>query len=1003
MKKKLIISFLGFVGLFIVAAAALPLIFKDDIKKAIDEQIKANVNAEVYFDSDGFSLSLFKSFPDLAVTLEDFGVVGREVFEGDTLLDVKAFNITIDLWKLIDGIEVKEIAIDGANINVKVLADGSANYDITYPDTTAEAQAEEPPPAAEESSSDFKIAIKSWKISNTNLVYDDKSLKFFTRIDNLNHSGSGDFSLKQSGLSTRTRIDAIRLDFDGVRYLNRNTFKADLNMDLDLENDKYTFKKNKVVLNDLVLSFDGFIALLKQGYEMDLSFNAPETEFKHVLSLVPAIFMEGFETLKTRGNFELAGQIKGIYDDVKEMIPSVSLNLAVSDGFFQYPDLPTPVEHIALQTNLTLPEATIDDALAQMTLNIPKFHIDFGNNPVHAKALIKGFPNTYIKANASANLNLASLTKIFPIDSLELRGILKIKALADGTYDSLKHTIPKLDISIAFEEGYVKYESYPIPIENINALATVKNTNAKLNDTRIDLSNLNAVIDGENLNAEGHIYNLDDAKYEFNLDGKLDLALVPKIIDLEDTDLKGKIEAHVNTKGQLSSIEKEAYDRLPTHGGLVIDNLSYKSADFPAGLTIKHSELVFNPKSIKLTNYNGTVGNSDLDLKGSLSNYIPYIFSDQTIKGELTMRSRLLDLNEFMTDDESEAAEKDPNEPPAEGKPSEEESFDVSIPRNIEILFSSTIQSIKYDNFDLKDFKGAVQIKDGVAYLRKTNFKMLQGSFAMDGSYDTRPKRRSTFRFKTKVESLSIPSAYSNFNTVQSLAPIAQNMQGTMGLDFNISGALNDKLDPLYDQMDGGGMFNLLNVAIQNSDVLTKLSQMTTIKELDNPKFNDVKSQFELREGKLFVKPFDVAVGDIKATVSGNSSITGELDYRLQTNVPVGYLVNAELAQQFTDLTGQTTLPIPISIGGTMTKPNIKMGGSGGSPETTVKEAIKQALKKQVDSKKEDVKREAKDAATNLLKDAADGKIKTKEDLEKKAKEAAEQLKSLFGGKKKKN
>lgn len=1005
MKKKIIIGFLGFIILLITTALALPLIFKDDIKKIIDEQIKANVNADVYFDSESFSLSLFKSFPDLTVSLNNFGVVGREVFEKDTLLDIESFYVTIDLWKLIDGIEIKEIALDGANFKVKVLADGRANYDITFPDTTAttKPQTQESSPT-ETDDSDFKIAIKGWKISNTNLIYEDKNLKFFTQIENLNHSGNGDFSLKRSELTTRTLVDAIGLEFDGVKYLNKNTLKADLNMDLDLENSKYTFEENRVVLNDLVLTFDGFIALLKQGYQMDLSFKAPETEFKHVLSLIPAIFMEGFETLKTKGNFELAGQIKGTYDDVKETIPSVNLDLAVSNGFFQYPDLPTPVEHITLKTNLTLPEATIEKALAGMTLDISKFHIDFGRNPVHAKALIKGYPNTYIKADASANLDLTSLTEIFPIDSLELRGLLKVKALADGTYDSLKNTIPKLDISIAFDKGYIKYESYPVPIENIGALATVKNTNTKLNDTYIDLVNLNAIIDNESLNAEGHIYNLDDAKYEFNLDGKLDLALVPKIIDLEGTDLKGKIEAHINTKGQLSLIEKEAYDRLPTNGSLVVDNLSYKSPDFPAGLTIKRSELIFNPKAIKLTNYTGTIGRSDLDLKGALNNYIPYIFSDQTIKGQLTMRSKLLDLNEFMTEEEAEEAkkteEKDAKSPPQK-KPSEEESFDVSIPRNIEILFSSSIQSIKYDNFDLKDFKGSVQIKDGVAYLRKTNFKMLKGLFAMDGSYDTRQKKQSTFKFKTKIESLSIPSAYSNFNTVKSLAPIAQNMQGTMGLNFNISGALNAKLDPLYDKMDGGGIFNLANAAVQNSDVLKKLSQLTSIKELDNPKFNDVKAQFELSKGKLTVKPFDVAVGDIKGTVSGTSNITGELDYVVKTDVPVAYLVSNELAQQFTDLTGQTSLPIPIRIGGTMAKPSIKMGG-GDSPESTVKEAIKQALKKEVDAKKEAAKKEAKNTANDLLKDAADGKIKNKEDLEKKAKEAAEQIFNIFSKKKKK-
>ena len=72
MKKGLKIAsytLLGLIGLIVLAGFLVPVLFKDDIKKAIDKAIAENINAEVYFDVDKFDLSVFKNFPDITVTL----------------------------------------------------------------------------------------------------------------------------------------------------------------------------------------------------------------------------------------------------------------------------------------------------------------------------------------------------------------------------------------------------------------------------------------------------------------------------------------------------------------------------------------------------------------------------------------------------------------------------------------------------------------------------------------------------------------------------------------------------------------------------------------------------------------------------------------------------------------------------------------------------------------------------------------------------------------------
>jgi hypothetical protein len=48
---------------------------------------------------------------------------------------------------------------------------------------------------------------------------------------------------------------------------------------IDLEKSKYTFKKNKALINQLPLEFDGFIQLVDAGQEYDLKFKTPTSSF----------------------------------------------------------------------------------------------------------------------------------------------------------------------------------------------------------------------------------------------------------------------------------------------------------------------------------------------------------------------------------------------------------------------------------------------------------------------------------------------------------------------------------------------------------------------------------------------------------------------------------------------------------------------------------------------------------------------------------------------------
>ncbi len=70
-------------------------------------------------------------------------------------------------------------------------------------------------------------------------------------------------------------------------------------------------------------------------------------------------------------------------------------------------------------------------------------------------------------AALNAKLNLAELSKMFPMEGLEMKGTFNVAAKANGVYDSIKKIMPAVDISMGLADGYVKSSEFPAPLEDL--------------------------------------------------------------------------------------------------------------------------------------------------------------------------------------------------------------------------------------------------------------------------------------------------------------------------------------------------------------------------------------------------------------------------------------------------------------------------------------------------------------------------------------------------------
>ncbi|TDN36137.1 hypothetical protein E4631_07625 [Hymenobacter sp. UV11] len=997
--RKILLGFLVFVVLLVVGLVAAPFLFKDKLRALADKQIAQRVRAKVQYNPADIDVTLLSTFPDLGLDIKNLRVIGLDSFSRDTLAYLPDLKVGLDLMSVIKGqqIDVKSVTLDQPDIAVKVLKSGRANWDIMISDSAAASKGQD--------TSSVNLAIQGWKINNGRLRYDDRSIPFSMDARGLNHTGKGDFAKNVFDLTSNTTIDKLTANYNGIDYLTNKQVNADVAMAMDLNKNLYTFKENQVKLNDFPFSFAGAIGLPNAtDITYDITFKALQTDFKNILSLVPGVFNKEFKDVQASGQVAFSGYYKGVQNKLR--MPGYGVNLTVTNGRFKYPQLPQEAKNINVAMVVDNPSGFTNN----VKVNVSKFHLDLGTNPVDGNVTIDGLEPMKVDGRVKANVNLAEALKVYPVAGLNMRGQLFVDATGKGTYS--KTQMPVVNAAIKMTNGYVKSDKFPAPIEDINLSGTVVNSTGQVNDTYVNLPQFHMMLEGEPLDGRLAAHNINSPVFDANVKGTVDLTKITKIFPLQGMTVTGRVSGNIAAAGNMADVDAGRYQNVKASGTVQAKNVTYKSKDLPQGVNISSAAGTFNNNQIVIQSLNGTVGSSDFAANGTVSNYLGYLFTPgQPLRGTMNVTSHNFNVNEFMVDPVSEK----PTPGAVQKAPTKADGV-VPIPKFFDLVLNSKVDNVTYDNLKLNNASGTVTVKNEVATLKDLTFNTLGATFGTTGSYNTQDLAHPKFDLGLNIKNLDFQKAFASFNSVKALVPLAAAVQGVFNTNFSVNGEMGQDMLPKLASLSGKGLFDIVKASVLQSPVLSQIASLTTLPELKNLSVVNKIVDAQIVDGKLVIKPFDITVGDVKMTLGGTNSLAGLLSYAAAINAPTGKLGNA-VSSKLTQLTGVSNIQgtdrvtLGLNIGGTMTSPSVKL--TSGSLKDQGKAIVTNVVKTKLTdallglANKNKAKTDSTQKATAVTQQNTQEQLnleiqKKKLEAQEKAKQAiGAGLNSLFGGRKK--
>jgi ribosome-associated translation inhibitor RaiA len=599
--------------IFLIALIAIPFLFKDKIVAMVSSSINDNINATVTFKEP--DLNLFRNFPLASFSVNEVTVINKAPFLGDTLFNAEKINFTLKLTSLFNSgtepLEINSISLVNGAINILFNKNSLGNFDIAKKSTSI----------SEASESTLSLSINEYTLENIDVGFFDETSQIKLAINSIYHSGKGNFEKDVLDLDTKTTAK-ISFEMEKVNYLKNVNIKLDAVLGIDLKKARYTFKENTGYINQLPLEFNGFVQLVEENQLYDMTFKTPTSSFKNLLALLPKQYSGNLNSIKTEGNFDLKGTVKGTFS--KTTIPTLDISFISKNAMFKYADLPKAVNNINIDANIINTTGFIKDTY--VAINNAAFKID--KDIFSASGNVANLAeNATINLKGKGSINLDNIGKVYPI-ALEnqLKGFLK----ADVTTKFDMNSIEKGNYQNIKNKGNITVSNFKYKGEDVANPFYIDKASVTFNTNTIVLEEFKAKTGASDLAIQGNLENFYGFLFKNQkLKGNFDLN--SNVFKVDDFLAKSETITNVEKQEKTTSLKIPAFLNITlnaTANKVIYDNIN---------LTNVSGNIFIKDETVRLKNLKSSVFGGNIDFDG--------VVSTKGEKSKFTMDLNLKELN----------------------------------------------------------------------------------------------------------------------------------------------------------------------------------------------------------------------------------------------------------------------------------------------------------------------------------------------------------------------
>jgi len=406
--KYIFVGFGIFIGLILLIAILVPVLFEDKIKALFVAELNKSLATPVTINEDDIHLSLFQHFPEASLIFNNVGI--RESFPKSqkNFLEAKEISLVFNFWNILkSNYTIKNIVVKDGYCRLITDKRGNINYKFwkESDDTT---------------SSDFQIQLDRVECMQMDMQYID--YKYGQDVDLQLHDCtlSGNFSSDLYTMTATGDLLSRRIRVGSANYLVNKEAHVDTKLLVNVPEESYTFEGGKITVEENTFLLDGSIAL--KGDDMyDLTINGDEIDLAGLMLLLPGNISGNLESLETKGDINFAATIKGPYTATKD--PAINIDFSVRDGSIKHEKFGGRLDNMAFTGKYTNGSK---QQSATSSISIKDFSASRDGNPLEMALVYSNFVNPFIDLQLNGELPASLIIPLALPDVKDADGMIKL-------------------------------------------------------------------------------------------------------------------------------------------------------------------------------------------------------------------------------------------------------------------------------------------------------------------------------------------------------------------------------------------------------------------------------------------------------------------------------------------------------------------------------------------------------------------------------------------------
>lgn len=431
--------------------------------------------------------------------------------------------------------------------------------------------------------------------------------------------------------------------------------------------------------------------------------------------------------------------------------------------------------------------------------------------------------------------------------SVKASGKMALAFTMKGIMDDVR--MPTTHVGLKIDNAGFQYPGLPASASGIFLDFKLDNADGNPDNTRIVIEPFKAILGKDpievHLDLQTPVSNpfaKGSLKLAINLDNWKQLIPLDK-----KTSVSGKISADCFFDGHYSSVEKQQFNDLKAGGTFGIQDMNY-SGEGLLPVSVKNLLITAAPQTFALNDLQVSYGKSSISMAGKLENTLGYVFAGETLKGDLSVKSSSLDLNEWMN--AMPASETPTATDTAASAPMEA----VELPTNLDLAFSAEVGKLLYDTYKLSNCQLKATVKDGKLSINPMKGDIFGATVELNNvnySYEKGGKPNAGLGFR--ILNLNPANLRNQLAFVQKYAPILADINGLANLQTQFTTQLTPTMDVDYATMAADGLLDLVNGKMEIPKWLAETSKKLNW-GVSNMVLIPTKAAFAIREGKFQLK-----------------------------------------------------------------------------------------------------------------------------------------------------